>query len=108
MQHGLKEQFLEKWERYFPGAALPICFYYTDSDPQAEQVPPQTMGHCLIHATMLATIGRISATSWLSVVIHACPVGSGTAEPAAAICEMTPSADTLPALWQRSPMECRQ
>jgi hypothetical protein len=49
MQHGLKDQFLEKWERYFPGAALPICFYYTDNDPLAELVKPHTGSHCLIH-----------------------------------------------------------
>jgi len=47
MEKGLKEQFAEKWERYFPGASLPICFYYTD-EQRGEPVKPYPGMHCLI------------------------------------------------------------
>ena len=30
MQSGLKERFTERWNKYFPGADLPIAFFYTD------------------------------------------------------------------------------
>ena len=36
MQSGLKDRFTERWYRYFPGADLPIAFFYTDD---AGQVP---------------------------------------------------------------------
>jgi uncharacterized protein (DUF169 family) len=32
MKQGLKQQFMEQWQKYFPNADLPIIFYYTD-DP---------------------------------------------------------------------------
>jgi hypothetical protein len=35
MRPGLKQKFLERWEKYFPGADLPIAFYYTDVEEQA-------------------------------------------------------------------------
>ena len=36
MQPGLKQQFMESWNKYFPNAELPISFYYTDD---AGQIP---------------------------------------------------------------------
>jgi hypothetical protein len=27
----LKELFIQKWEYYFPGASLPVCYFYTDA-----------------------------------------------------------------------------
>jgi hypothetical protein len=30
MKPGLKQPFAERWNRYFPGAALPVVFFYTD------------------------------------------------------------------------------
>ena len=38
MQAGLKEQFIQNWEKYFMDAALSISFYYTDQEPQANKV----------------------------------------------------------------------
>ena len=48
MEKGLKEQFAQSWLRYFPGATLPICFYYTDDEQHAEPVKPHPGMHCLI------------------------------------------------------------
>ncbi|MGO9309800.1 MAG: DUF169 domain-containing protein [Spirochaetia bacterium] len=48
MQKGLKEQFAERWERYFPSAALPICFFYTDDEKLGEPVEPHAGMHCMI------------------------------------------------------------
>ena len=36
----LKESFLEKWNKHFPGAELPITFYYTDEEGKGELVKP--------------------------------------------------------------------
>ncbi len=49
MQAGLKEQFTVKWERYFPAAQLPVCFYYTDRLVEPDTVQPFPGGHCFIH-----------------------------------------------------------
>lgn len=43
----LKQRFLEQWAAYFPGAELPIGFYYTDEDGRAAAAPPKERG-CLI------------------------------------------------------------
>jgi uncharacterized protein (DUF169 family) len=37
MDMKLKQQFLERWSSYFPGAELPIGFYYTDEPDRAER-----------------------------------------------------------------------
>jgi hypothetical protein len=36
MDLALKAQFLDQWAKYFPGAELPITFYYTDDEHRAE------------------------------------------------------------------------
>jgi len=48
MDAEFKERFLRNWSRYFPGAELPIGFYYSDSaEPTAMAKPPK--GHrCVI------------------------------------------------------------
>lgn len=43
-----KTRFLEAWSKYFPGAELPIVFYYTDQEDRAEKVPPPSAHQCLI------------------------------------------------------------
>lgn len=44
----IKEQFMKKWNKYFPGSDLPIGFFYTDTkDPKSMPKPPK--GHrCMI------------------------------------------------------------
>jgi len=49
MQAGFKEQFIVKWEKYFPAAQLPVCFYYTDKQEQAGAGQPLPGGQCFIH-----------------------------------------------------------
>jgi len=44
----LKQQFIERWERYFPGAELPITFYYTNDDEPAGTVPAGEGFRCFI------------------------------------------------------------
>jgi uncharacterized protein (DUF169 family) len=43
----LKQRFLEQWSAYFPGAELPIGFYYTDEAGRAAPARPKGRG-CLI------------------------------------------------------------
>ena len=42
------QAFLERWQRYFPGADLPIAFYYTDDDSDGKPAPRTEDFHCLI------------------------------------------------------------
>jgi len=58
MDAGFKERFLEHWNRYFPGAELPIGFYYSDSaDPTSMPSPPK--GHrCMIGDLAKARKGK--------------------------------------------------
>jgi hypothetical protein len=41
-----KQRFTERWEEYFPAAALPIVFYYTDDEGGAERARPEEGPHC--------------------------------------------------------------
>lgn len=43
-----REKFINLWQRYFPGAELPITFYYTDREYDAEMVPPAHKQSCFI------------------------------------------------------------
>lgn len=44
----LKQRFSERWERYFPGADLPIAFYYTDEAGKGESLPLPKGSRCII------------------------------------------------------------
>jgi hypothetical protein len=51
MKSGLKQQFTERWNKYFPGMDLPITFYYTDNAGQIPVHRIKTGGeghHCFI------------------------------------------------------------
>ena len=41
MDDQLKQDFLEKWDRYFPGAELPLTFFYSNDRSGAELVVHQ-------------------------------------------------------------------
>jgi len=43
-----KRRFIERWEKYFPGADLPIAFYYTDEEGRGEQVQTPKGFRCVI------------------------------------------------------------
>jgi hypothetical protein len=48
MKPGIKQQFMDRWGKYFPGAELPIAFYYTE-DPGNEQPFRTKEGqHCFV------------------------------------------------------------
>jgi uncharacterized protein (DUF169 family) len=47
-----KEEFMRRWDKYFPGADLPITFYYTDEAPSADRVQPPG-GHRCIFADLV-------------------------------------------------------
>jgi hypothetical protein len=49
MKPGLKQQFMERWSKYFPGIELPIAFYYTDDAGQAKVFRTEEGLHCLIN-----------------------------------------------------------
>jgi len=44
MISGFKEKFLKLWAKYFPGASLPLAFYYTDDAGRGEAVK-EAKGH---------------------------------------------------------------
>lgn len=48
MDENFKHDFLEKWNRYFSGAELPIGFYYTDEERSVKPVPAAAAWRCLI------------------------------------------------------------
>jgi hypothetical protein len=47
MDRILKEQFLERWQAYFPGAELPLALYYTGQAGHADRASPKGRS-CLI------------------------------------------------------------
>jgi hypothetical protein len=48
MDERFKQDFLAKWEYYFPGAELPLAFFYSDTPAGAEIVPGCAEHRCLI------------------------------------------------------------
>ena len=59
MDMALKDRFLERWAQYFPGAELPLTFYYTDDASRGESVPPAKGHRCVIALLGLARKGRV-------------------------------------------------
>ncbi len=51
-----KQEFLELWDRYFPGAELPITFQYTDDPGTTERVGPPAGHRCIF-----ADLSRVRA-----------------------------------------------
>lgn len=50
MDMALKDRFMTLWNKFFDGAELPICFYYTDDKRSAELANPASTPRCLIEA----------------------------------------------------------
>jgi hypothetical protein len=48
MKPGFKQQFIERWQKYFPGADLPIAFYYADNPGNEEVFSVKEGQHCFI------------------------------------------------------------
>jgi hypothetical protein len=50
MDMTLQEQFVERWQKFFGSAELPICFYYTDLEGRADMARPAAGRQCFIGA----------------------------------------------------------
>ncbi len=48
MDTQLQRSFMDQWSKYFPGAELPITYFYTDHPSQADLEASQTVDRCLI------------------------------------------------------------
>jgi hypothetical protein len=59
MKPGLKQQFAERWQKYFPNAELPIAFYYADDPGQATLFRVAENHHCLIGALQPIRQGKV-------------------------------------------------
>lgn len=57
MRPGLKQQFLDRWTKYFPGAELPLAFHYTD-DPGEVELFRTADSHCVIEDIYSVRQGR--------------------------------------------------
>lgn len=48
MQEEPRDRFIARWTRYFPGAELPIAFWYTDDESGVPLTRPSDADRCLI------------------------------------------------------------
>jgi Uncharacterised ArCR, COG2043 len=48
MQREFSDTFVSQWQKYFPGAELPITYYYTDHPRPEDITASQTVDRCLI------------------------------------------------------------
>ncbi len=58
MDMNLKQQFLERWNKYTGGAVLPIAFYYTDQAGQGGSAAPSSPARCVICQLEAARRGK--------------------------------------------------
>ncbi len=72
MDLNFKEHFSAQWAKYFPGADLPIIFYYTDAEPPEGEAAVPPANRCLIGA--LAPV-RAGATFRYSSATAGCEGG---------------------------------
>jgi hypothetical protein len=58
MDPNLKEMFIERWERYFPGVGLPVAFFYSATPVPGAAVDPPPGWRCLVAQLAPAFQGR--------------------------------------------------
>ena len=58
MDTTVKNVFSLLWRKYFNGAELPICFYYTNDGGITDKVKPGSVSRCLIGALSEVRKGR--------------------------------------------------
>jgi len=58
MDIAMKDKFLELWGTYFPGAELPIAFYYADEPGDLEKVKAAAERHCFLGQLAAVRKGR--------------------------------------------------
>ena len=49
MKPGLKQQFIERWQKYFPDVELPITFYYSENAGEMKPFRISEGQHCFIN-----------------------------------------------------------
>lgn len=72
MDHELIPYFQERWQRYFPGAELPIVFYYTDKPHQNDIIPRADDWKCVI-----CDLGRVRRGKTAAFDCHGVGCGGG-------------------------------
>lgn len=72
METKIKSKFTHLWKKYFDGAELPICFYYTDVIKGAEEVKKTPENRCVICA--LSTV-RKGESLFFGLDSTGCPGG---------------------------------
>lgn len=58
MDIAMKKNFMKKWAKYFPGAELPITFFYTDGEGEGQLVKPAKDHRCLMADLAKVTRGH--------------------------------------------------
>jgi uncharacterized protein (DUF169 family) len=58
MEIAFKEKFIELWSRFFGNTELPVVFYYTDNEVNAEIVEPAQKRNCFIGELAKVRKGR--------------------------------------------------
>jgi uncharacterized protein (DUF169 family) len=58
MDMKFKEDFIRLWKKYFNNAELPLAFYYTDREDQAELVKPGSTSRCVLGALVKVRQGN--------------------------------------------------
>ena len=72
MNSEFKEGFIKKWNRYFPGADLPIGFYYTDmKDEKAMPKPPKE------HRCNICDLAKVRSGRTLCFDVNSIGCGGG-------------------------------
>jgi len=75
MDMRFKERFMELWEKYFPGALLPVIFYYSDNDAGVALVKgPKSLEE---HRCVLADITRAARGRALAFNVDSIGCGGG-------------------------------
>ncbi len=50
MHDGFQRDFLKKWQTYFPGAELPVAYWYADAVSEADAKDSRDEEHCIVAA----------------------------------------------------------
>lgn len=69
---GIKNQFMENWGKFFPGAELPIIFYYTNEEGHGERAQKPDVWKCVI-----CDLGRVRKGKSVYFNIDAVSCGGG-------------------------------
>jgi hypothetical protein len=72
MEAEFKERFLQNWNRYFPGAELPIGFYYSETaEPKFMAKPPKG------HRCIVGDLAKVRNGNTLCFDVHTIGCGGG-------------------------------